>query len=739
MTAPPDGRPTRIGTPTSRVDGWMRVTGAARYGSDYAVPHQAYAYLRTSAIARGRITGIDETGARSLPGVLDILTYRNVGDAIKPGRDFARQGVMDSTVAPLASDRVWYAGQIVAMVIAESFEQARDAAGRLRIDYAAEPAKSTFADDDFVAAERSGAAGQSDARSGTADPAETEGVGDPDGAQADSPVTVDAWYATPTQHHNPIELFTTTCAWTGSRLTVWESSRNVTGFRNGLAEQLGIDADDVRVVSPYIGGAFGSRGFLNQRTAIVALAARRLKRPVRLAVTRAQMFTIATYRAETRQHVRLGATPDGRLRALTHRGWEISSRADTFKVAGTESSTRLYDCPNVGSAVTVVHADRNTPGFMRCPPEVVYLFAIESAMDELSYALGMDPVELRRINDTMVEPVNGRRYTSRNLVACLDAAADAFGWADRDPRPGSMVDGDWQIGYGCAAMSHTAFAAPASARITVSPQGWVRVQTGGHDVGGGLGTAIAMTVSDLLEVPLGRISVDLGDSDLPPGPIAGGSMSTASVCSAVAKACEQIRVRRAATTPGDGGGAIEAYAEFLPRGVPDSGRRMLYAGSPMPSGGYRLPDRAECSFGAVFVEVRVHRQTREVRLPRIVGAYAAGRVINPKTAESQLMGAQIFGTSMALYEGTDLDERYARYTNTNLADYHIPVNADITDHQIIIIPEIDNSLNELGIKGVGELATSGVNAAIANAVHHATGVRIRELPIRLEKLLSVRA
>ncbi|MGW4464308.1 xanthine dehydrogenase family protein molybdopterin-binding subunit [Micromonospora sp. NPDC004704] len=735
MTAPPDGRPTRIGTPTSRVDGWLRVTGAVRYGSDFAVPHQAYAYLRTSAIARGRITGIDETEARSLPGVLEILTYRNVGDAIKPGRDFQRQGVMDSTIAPLASDQVWYAGQIVAMVIAESFEQARDAAGRLWIDYTAETPKSTFTDDDFVAAEQPGG----DQRSGTADPAETDGVGDPDRAQADAPVTIDAWYRTPTQHHNPIELFTTTCTWTGDKLTVWESSRNVTGFRNGLAEQLSIDPADLRVLSPYIGGAFGSRGFLNQRTAIVALAARRLKRPVRLAVTRAQGFTTTTYRAETRQHVRLGADREGRLLALSHKGWEISSRADNFKVAGTESSTRLYHCPNVGSAVTVVHADRNTPGFMRCPPEVPYLFAIESAMDELSYALGMDPVELRRINDTMVEPVNGRRYTSRNLVACLDAASDAFGWADRDTRPASMVDGDWQVGYGCAGLSLITLAGPASARITVSSQGWVRVQTGGHDVGGGLGTAIAIIVADLLEVPLDRITVDLGDSDLPPASIAGGSMSTASVCSAVAKACEQIRARRAERAGSDGDGAVEEYAEFLPHGAPHNGMQLLYQGRRVATGGYLMPDRAECSFGAVFVEARVHRQTRELRLPRIVGAYAAGRIINPKAAESQLMGAQIFGAAMALYEATDIDDRYARYTNTNLADYHIPVNADVIHHQAIIIPETDDSLNELGVKGIGELATSGVNAAIANAVHHATGIRIRELPIRLEKLLPTHA
>ncbi|MEV4758237.1 xanthine dehydrogenase family protein molybdopterin-binding subunit [Micromonospora sp. NPDC049559] len=734
MTATFDGAPTRIGAPTPRVDGWMRVTGAARYGSDYPVPHQAYAYLRTSAIARGRIVEIDETEARSLPGVLDVFTYRNVGDALKAGRDFSRQGVADSTMAPLASDEIRYAGQIVALVVAESFEQARDAALRLRVEYAAEPAKSTFADDDLVLSPRAGQPGR-EARSGTAEPVDAEGVGDPDRALAEAPVTVDAWYGTPTQHHNPIELFTTTCAWTDRRLTVWESTRNVTGFRNGIAQQLGIDPQDVRVISPYIGGAFGSRGFLNYRTAIVALAARRLKRPVRLAVTRAQMFTISTYRAETRQHVRLGATPDGKLQALSHRGWEISSRPDPFRVAGTESSTRLYACPNIGAAVTVVHADRNTPGFMRCPPEVVYLFALESAMDELSYALGIDPVELRRINDTMIEPVNGRPYTSRHLVECLDAAASAFGWADRDPRPGSMRDGDWRVGYGCAALSHTAHIAPASARVTYSSQGWVRVQTGAHDVGGGLGTAIAITASERLDVPLARITVRLGDSDLPVAPIAGGSISTASVCTAVAKACEEVRARRERVAPHDGGGAIEVYAESVPDGVPADGMAYLYRGAPLFTGGYRRPDRAHCSFGAVFVETRVHRRTGEVRIPRIVGAYAAGTVVNPKTAESQLMGAQIFGAAAALLEETRIDQRYARYTNTNLADYHLPVNADIAEHRVILIPERDESLNELGVKGIGELATSGVNAAVANAVYHATGIRIRDLPIRLERLL----
>jgi len=752
-----------IGTRTERVDGRLKVTGGARYGADMIVAEPAYAALKTSVIARGEITAIDEGAARAVPGVLDVLTYQNVGGAIEPGKIFSSGGYMGTSIAPLASARVWHDGQIVAVVLAETYEAAREGVERLTVAYREDPPAAGF--------DSPGATVQ--AAKEASEKHEDPAVGDAAGAFAAAPVQIDAWYATPTQHHNPIELFATTCAWTGDELTVWESSQNVYGAKNGLAQQLRMDPDKIRVISPFIGGAFGSRGSLTQRTALIALAARRLNRPVKLVATRQQGFTIATYRAETRHHIKLGADRDGKLVSLTHDGWEVTSRPDNYMVSGTDASTRLYACPNVASNVSIVHADRNTPGFMRSPPEVPYLFALESAMDELAIALQMDPIELRRRNDTMREPIKGLPYTSRSLMACFDQAADAFGWSRRDPRPGAMRDGDWLVGWGCAATMYPTQVAPAAARVWVNPRGQVKVQSAAHDIGTGAYTVVALTAATELGLGLDKIAVELGDTDLPPAPVAGGSNTTASVCTVVAKACRDIRDRiaRAAVAAPQGpfagadpsalalrdgklvgpngasepieaaiarvsNGAIEAYAENIPHGAPPDGIQRLYRGTSSLAGGAKLKDRIQFAFGAEFVEVRVHALTREIRCPRIVGAFAAGRIVNPLTAESQLMGGLIWGVSSALHEATEIDRRAARYYNTDLAEYLIPVNADIAEARVILVPEEDHEVNPLGIKGLGELGNVGTNAAVANAVYHATGIRIRDLPIRLEKLLD---
>jgi xanthine dehydrogenase YagR molybdenum-binding subunit len=756
------GQPLKIGTPAPRVDGRLKVTGEARYASDMPLANPAYAFLATSAIARGRITAIDDREARAVPGVIDILTYRNIGDAIRKTKLFSDGGYVGSTIMPLASDRILHGGQIVAVVLADSFEAAREAAYRLNVSYAEERPAATF---DSTGATTIAA---KDASPGFEDPA----VGDAEGAFTGAPVTVDQHYSTATMHHNPIELFTTSCAWTDGRLTVWEGSQNVTGMKHGLAEQLGIDADRIHVVSPYVGGAFGSRGSLTQRTALIAVAARRLNRPVKLVATREQGFTIASYRAETRHRLRLGAGRDGKLVALIHEGEEVTSQPDNYKVAGTDASTRLYACPNIASKVSMVHADRNTPGFMRSPAETPYLFPLESAMDELAAALDMDPVELRRRNDTGHEPIRNLPYTSRSLMPCFDAAAASFDWARRDRRPGSMRGGDWLIGWGCASTMYPSQVGPATARVMITAEGGARVQTAAHEIGNGAYTVIALTASDRLGIAPDKIVVELGDSDLPPAPVAGGSNTTASVCNVVAKACEQIRARvaQAAVASNDGkfagkdagtlvltdgqlkspdgvteplgiafarvsNGAIEAYVENIPHGVPSDGVKKLYSGHAALAGGAKLKDRVQFAFGAEFVEVRVHALTREIRVPRVVGAFAAGTIVNPTTARSQLMGGLIWGVSSALHEATEMDHRFARYTNTDLAEYMIPVNADIGTAEVILIPEEDDQVNPLGIKGIGELGNVGTNAAIANAVWHATGIRIRDLPIRLEKLL----
>jgi xanthine dehydrogenase YagR molybdenum-binding subunit len=752
-----------LGAPLVRLDGRLKVTGAARYGSDMAAANAAYAFLATSAIARGRIAAIDDRQTRAVPGVLDVITYREVAGAIKPGSFFSAGGYASSTIQPLASDEVTQGGEIVAVVLADSFEAAREGAHRLDIRYAAQTPSASF-DSPGV---------ETVAAKDVAPEHEDPEVGDAQKAFDAAAAKIDARYETPTQHHNPIELFTTMCAWDGGKLTVWESSQNVTGFKFGVAQQLGLSPKDVRVISPYVGGAFGSRGSLTHRTAIIAFAARRLGRPVKLAATRGQGFTIATYRAETRQRVRLAAAADGKLQALIHEGWEITSRPDNYMVAGTDATTRLYACPNVGSKVSIVHADRGTPGFMRSPPELPYLFGLESAMDELAIALKMDPVELRRVNDTQVEPIKGLRYTSRALMPCFDTAAKRFGWSRRSAEPGSMSEGDWLIGWGCAATMYPSQMAPATARVSLTAEGEARVQTAAHEIGNGAYTVIGMVAAERLGVAIDKVTVELGDTELPPAPVAGGSNTTASVCNVVAKACDDIRARLASASVGAGGsphagqdpggltlaggklngpngqseglgdavrrisnGAIEAYAENLPHGAKPDGVEKLYRGQQALAGGAKMKDRIQFAFGAEFVEVRVHKLTREIRIPRIVGAFAAGRIMNERTARSQLMGGMIWGISSALFEATEIDARAARYTNTDLAEYLIPVNADVADVDVTILPEQDTLVNDLGIKGLGELGNVGTNAAVANAVHHATGVRVRELPIRLEKILQ---
>jgi xanthine dehydrogenase YagR molybdenum-binding subunit len=431
----------------------------------------------------------------------------------------------------------------------------------------------------------------------------------------------------------------------------------------------------------------------------------------------------------------------------------------------------MYRAPHVRTKVNAVHADRNTPGFMRAPPEVPYMFALESAMDELAVQLNMDPIELRRINDTMHEPISGKPYTSRSLMACFDAGAQAFGWSRRNPKPKSMTDGDWLIGYGCATACYPTQMAPAAVRIRLQRDGRTRVEIAGHEIGNGAYTVIGQMAAEKLGVPVEQVSVAMGDSNLPPAPVAGGSNSTASTCSAVLTVCEQIRQRlfkalmsnegladktketiglgqtpvtRAAGSnqPLDrekafdnlGVSVIEEYGEWKPEDASANAFQAMYQGHTRLVGGPGLKNKIAYAFGAEFVEIRVNKWTREIRAPRLLGAFAAGHIMNPRTARSQLMGGLIWGMSSALLEATELDDRYARYVNTNLADYLVPVNADAPSAEVILLSEEDDQINPAGVKGLGELGNVGTNAAVCNALFNATGQRIRQLPVRLEKL-----
>jgi xanthine dehydrogenase YagR molybdenum-binding subunit len=750
-----------MGQPIPRYDGVAKVTGKAQYGADVALANPVYAYLVTSSIAKGRIDGFDLATAKQVRGVVDIVTHENA-EKLKEAKLFSNGGYTSSTIQPLKSADIAQEGQIVAVVLAETFEAARQAAYDVKVNYTAAIPTTTFDSPGTTSAPAKGQLSQFK---------EDPKVGDFGKPFDAAEVKITAEYQTPPQHHNPMELFATSCAWNGDSLTIYEPTQYVHGLKNGVAEQLDMDADKVRVINSYVGGAFGSKGSMTPRTAIIAAISRRLGRPVKLVATRDQGFTIATFRAETRHKIEIAAGRDGKLTALRHEGWEISSRADPYAVGGTKTTTRMYACPNVDSMVSIVRADRNTPGFMRAPPEVPYMFALESAMDELAYELKMDPIELRRINDTMKEPIGGKPYTSRSLMACFDEGAKAFGWSQRNASPKSMAEGDWLIGYGCATSCYPTQMAPAAARVRLQRDGRVRVQIAGHEIGNGAYTVIGQAAAEKLGVPVDKVSVFIGDSDLPPAPVAGGSNSTASTCSTVIMVCEQIRqkllkavmpdenlidkaretvglgqtpVTRAAKSdrPIDyehafdtlGVSVIEEYGEWKPDGAPMDAFRAMNKGQMRMVGGPEMKNKIAYAFGAEFVKVRINRWTHEIRVPRLLGAFAAGHIMNPRTARSQLIGGLIWGMSSALHEATQLDERYARYVNDNLADYLLPVNADVPSVEIIMLPEQDDHINPAGVKGIGELGNVGTNAAVCNAIFHATGQRLRKLPVRIEQL-----
>ncbi|WP_375382254.1 xanthine dehydrogenase family protein molybdopterin-binding subunit [uncultured Sphingomonas sp.] len=710
------GRVASTGTPQERIDGPLKVCGIADFPGDMILPGMAHAALAVSAIAKGRITATYRDAAQSMPGVLLILTHEEVGDAIGPVGHLMEGGWANSSWRPLASPDVRYAGQIVALVVAETSETAAAAAATLRFSYAGQ----------------SPVASLDDPRCATQPLAEVDAEhhdrrkGDFDAALARAAVRIDGQYTTPIQHHNPIELPSTTCVWEDDRLTVFEPTRYIVAAQHGLAAQLGLQPGQVRVIAHFIGGHFGSKLALSQHTAICALAARRLGRPVRLEVSRRDQFTVANHRTETRHRVRLGAARDGRLLAVGHDAATVTSRFDRFAMEGTDVSTALYAAEAVAGEERLGRVDRNTPGPMRAPPEMPFLFAMESAMDELAHALDIDPIDLRRRNDVAADPVTNKPFTTRPLMRCFDAAAEAFGWSARSPRPRARLRDGWWIGHGCAAAARPVKIAPATLRIVQDAAGDVRIETAHHEIGNGLYTLLATIASEQLNVPLDRVTVALGDTGLPPAGISGGSSTTTTLANALGDACTALLQQPH--------GVREVSFDYAPPGASGEAFDELRAGHIKL---LTLPkDRLAWAFGAHMIEAHVHAATGEVRVVRHVGAFAAGRILNPLTARSQYLGGMAWGVSSALLERTEVDARTGVYVNRDLADYLVPTAADIAEQVVVMVADPDPMVNKEGVKGRGEIGIIGVAAAVANAVFNATGVRVRDLPIRVEMLLA---
>jgi xanthine dehydrogenase YagR molybdenum-binding subunit len=688
-----------VGTPVNRVEGRAKVAGEARYTAEIPLARLAYGWVVQATIARGRVQSIEEEAVLRMPGVLAVITHGNA----------PRLQVADDGELLVLQDReVHYRGQTVALVVASTLEQARAAADALQVSYDAEPHDVLLSVDhprlyapDHVNPNY---------------PTDTL-TGDIDAGMARAEVVVDQTYSTPAEHNNPMEPHATTAQWDGDRLTVYDSNQGATRVHQQLAQVFGLDGSAVRVVSEHVGGGFGSKGSARPQAVLAAMAARMLDRPVRVTLSRQQQFSLVGYRTPTIQRVRLGADRSGRLAALDHEVFEQTSTVLEFAEQTALFSRVMYAAPNLRTRHRLVALDVPTPRWMRAPGEAPGSFAVESAMDELAEACGIDPIELRVRNEPTVEPEGGRPFSSRNLVACLREGASRFGWAGRDPRPGARRDKRWLIGTGVAASTYPARSAPWTATVSAEANGAFVVRVTAADIGTGARTALTQVAADELGVPLERVDVRIGDSDYGPAMIAGGSMGMASWSWAVVKACRQLCAD------------IEEHG-----GVPDAG---LIARADTTDDIAAQANLARHAFGAQFAEVRVDVDTGEIRVPRLVGVFAAGRVVNAKTARSQLVGGMTWGLSMALFEESLMDAEFGDYLNHDLAGYHIAANADVQRIDVSWLDEQDDQLNPLGIKGIGEIGIVGTAAAIANAVYHATGHRQRHLPIRPDRVLSV--
>lgn len=763
MTPPELAQLAVVGRPQPRVDGPLKVTGVARYASDHLLPGLLYAVPVCSTIAQGELERLDTAAAEGMPGVRAVLHRRNLPPLRRASLNLgfgSDSSYFDEHRPPLEDDVIRHFGQYLGLVVADTFEQATAGAQAVKATYRGERPPNV---DPRLGPEHlspPGCGERLDVRPQGAALARLDVEserGDPDAAFAASAVQVDRVYVVPPETHNPMELHATVAAWEGASVTLYESTQGVVNHRNVLAQVLGLPRENVRVITRFLGGGFGSKLWSWPHSALAAAAARQLGRPVKLVLTRRLMFATVGHRPRTAQRIRLGATQDGRLTSL-HQDWvNHTSILDDYKEDCGEVTPQLYGAPNLRVTSALARRNVGTPCPMRGPGAVPGVYATESAMDELACALGMDPVQLRILNEPPFDLSRKVPFSSRHLVECLTAGAVRFGWSRRDAAIGSMRRDGLALGWGVACCAWAAERFGCDARLDLRDDGTACVAVATQDIGTGTYTVLAQLAAESLGLPLGKVEVLLGDTVLPPGPISGGSMTTASVVPAVLEAARRVvasllvTVTRAHGSPFYGrrsselacaAGKVHARTDDPASGIAfDELLRACRVGAVTSSGSASGTSSTEenvsrRSYGAHFVEVTWEAALARLRVSRVVSVIDAGRIINPLAARSQVQGAVVMGIGMALLEETLYDPVTGAPINSNLAEYMVPTNADVPPIEVMFLDHPDPHVDELGARGVGEIGLAGVAPAIASAVHHATGVRVRELPIRLEHLLG---
>jgi xanthine dehydrogenase YagR molybdenum-binding subunit len=688
--------PRAIGMSLPRLDGRAKLTGTAPYAFEQPVADPLYLHPVQAAIARGRVTEIDTAAAAALAGVVAVITHENAPRLASDA---------DKELWVLQSDAVHFRGQFVGAVVAETAEIARHAADLVRVEYAEQPHDAELRADrgDLYAPEQVNPDYPTDTSEG-----------DADAALAAAPVTIDRTYTTPMEHNNPMETHTTVARWADGAFTLYDSTQGAHSVRTTLAPVFGLAPELMHVIAPYVGGGFGSKGTAHAHDVLACLAAQMIAgRPVKFALTRQQMFSLAGYRTPTIQRIRLGADRDGRLTAIVHEVVEQTSRFKEFAEQTAVATRLMYASPNRRTSHRLAALDVPVPSWMRAPGETPGMFAGEAAMDELAVACGLDPIELRIRNEPATDPSSGRPWSQRNLVGCLREGARRFGWERRDPAPGGRRQDGWLIGIGVASSTYPAYTLPGS-RATIRygrDQRYV-VRIAAADIGTGTLTALTQIAADALNSPVEAVRLEIGDTALPMASVEGGSSGINCWGSAIVAAARAFRDQHGA----DPGAGAEIGAD-MPEN-PDAERFAMH------------------SFGAQFAEVHVHADTGEIRVKRMLGVFSVGRIINPRMARSQLIGGMTMGLSMALHEASVVDPRFGHVVNHDFAGYHIAANADIGDMDAIWLDEHDPHSNAMGSRGIGEIGIVGAAAAIANAAYNATGIRVRDLPMTPDKFLS---